>query len=565
MEIVLNSPTEYLVQESAKREELPESLSALFYARLVRDNPNHLLVRLNALIDLDKLGKECEAYHVHQEGGRGVTSTYTTKQLCSCLIVRSLYGWSYSTTANRLIGDLFLRYFSGFTIDEPTPSQSTIRDFADWMKKHKARLCFDEVLRVIDELFPEERTKKQYGDTFAMQSRAAKQGQTAMLRDSVGQLLEALTAAHPERADAVCNAEQKALIFGSNETQNESCLPLEKRKKIELYTAESTSLLLKRLEIVRIELSIRNTPLAEEVQKWRGVIAKILHDEFDFTCDDSGNVNAKLCKKSKGSYRYGCISDLEATFRNHGKQCDLGYNISIAATDRFVREIAAATGAKPDAEGIAPLLTKQLTHLGVVPPKLIYDSAAGRPFYFARVHHVTGGKTQLVARLVDNRKDKERFAPIDFTPGDDGSLTCPAGVVSTTSYPSSSSGGGHDFRFSWSQCQGCELLKRCRNADAQDGKRRNVYISLSHKVHRQALAYTQTDAFKEEYRERAHIERIIAGNTRYNGSRRARSYGTQNADFQAKMGAMAYNAKRLVAILIEREKSTSRNRYDPDD
>jgi len=79
------------------------------------------------------------------------------------------------------------------------------------------------------------------------------------------------------------------------------------------------------------------------------------------------------------------------------------------------------------------------------------------------------------------------------------------------------------------------------------------------------LAYTQTEAFDEEYRERAHIERIIAGNTRYNGSRRARSYGTQNADFQAKKGAMAYNAKRFVAILIAQEKSKSRNRDGPDD
>lgn len=196
---------------------------------------------------------------------------------------------------------------------------------------------------------------------------------------------------------------------------------------------------------------------------------------------------------------------------------------------------------------------------------MIYDSAAGRPFYFARVHHVTEGKTQLVARLVDTRKDKKRFAPIDFTLGDDGALTCPAGIVSTTFYPSSSNGGGDDYRFTWAQCQGCQLLARCRKADAQNGKPRNVYISLSHRVHRNALAYTQTQAFEEEYRERAHIERIIAGNTRYNGSRRARSYGIQNADFQAKMGAMAYNAKRLVAILIEREKSKSQSRDGPDD
>lgn len=40
---------------------------------------------------------------------------------------------------------------------------------------------------------------------------------------------------------------------------------------------------------------------------------------------------------------------------------------------------------------------------------------------------------------------------------------------------------------------------------------------------------------------RPHVERIIAAVTRYNGARRAEAFGLDNADFQLKMCAMAYN------------------------
>ena len=48
---------------------------------------------------------------------------------------------------------------------------------------------------------------------------------------------------------------------------------------------------------------------------------------------------------------------------------------------------------------------------------------------------------------------------------------------------------------------------------------------------------------------RPHVERIIAGLTRYNGARRARRCGEDKADFQAKMDATAFNIKRWLCLL----------------
>lgn len=565
MQIVLETLNEVILQAIYKSESAAEKVSELIYSQVIDAHPQHLLVRLKRYIKLAELAEKCSDYRTHETGKRGVEATYKLSQLCGCIIVRYLYGWSYQTLADKLIGDLFLRSFIGFTLFEPTPSVSTIRLFEEWIKKNHPRLFFDEILCIIDELFPEERTKKQYGDTFAMFSRAAKQSRNAMMRDAARRLLNALGTTHPDKIEMVCSVEQQAAIFGKNEPPIEDGLTLAKRKEIEICTAKASYLLLNRLENVKIELSAANRPLSPLVQKWSMVLDKVLHDEFTFSVNKSGEVSPKRREKYiKGSYRLGSIVDLEATFRNHGKCCDLAYNVNVSATDRFVREIAAVTGAVPDANGIPGLLTEQLVHLGLVPPKLIYDSAAGYPIYFSRVHHATNGQTQLVTRLINNNKNSDRFGPLDFTVGEEGQLTCPAGVVSTTAYLSTSN-DGYNYRFRWGQCNGCALTQKCRGDEVKDGNPRNVFISLYRKVYRDALAYTETESFNVEYRERSHVERIIAGNTRYNGSRRARGYGTKSADFQAKMGAMAYNAKRLVKILNEQEKQKNRNRGSPDE
>lgn len=52
---------------------------------------------------------------------------------------------------------------------------------------------------------------------------------------------------------------------------------------------------------------------------------------------------------------------------------------------------------------------------------------------------------------------------------------------------------------------------------------------------------------------RSQIERIIAGLVLHNGARRARSRGLTSASFQAKMSGMAYNIKRWMKLLAERE------------
>lgn len=156
---------------------------------------------------------------------------------------------------------------------------------------------------------------------------------------------------------------------------------------------------------------------------------------------------SELPKNKKGDYRIASASDPATTFRVHAERVDFGYNASVAATDSFIREIRVDTGSQLDQVTIPHLISAQLAHHDIAPPKLVYDMAAGTGKSHAQVDQVSRGQTQLVAPLVPYDQRSEHFGPDDFALSPDGlSLTCPHGKVSSTAYRSRS-GEGRSFRF----------------------------------------------------------------------------------------------------------------------
>ena len=96
-----------------------------------------------------------------------------------------------------------------------------------------------------------------------------------------------------------------------------------------------------------------------------GWIALVDNEKYELA-SESNRVNLTLIPPRRGAivdrnnvprasnrmeYRIDIVPerlvDPEATFRLHNDKCELGYNVSVAATPHFIREIAAATGATP--------------------------------------------------------------------------------------------------------------------------------------------------------------------------------------------------------------------------
>jgi len=277
-----------------------------------------------------------------------------------------------------------------------------------------------------------------------------------------------------------------------------------------------------------------------------GQLDKIVADEVHLTTDEAGGVTAvtELIKDDKGSYRLGSATDPEATYRVHGeKKVEFGYNLNLAINDHFVREINAATGAQPDANGVATLITEQLEHHALQPQKLIYDAATGTGKARANFLAATHGLTQLVAPIPASAlgKSPTRFKPEAFTlSADDTTLTCPNGHTSAIVYRH---GGDEGRTFRFFDCADCPLIKQCRDPKTDPEAMRQVFISDYRPLVEAAKAYNQSDQGKADLKKRSGVERVIANLTRYHAARQARRRGTTNADFQAKQSGTAFNLR----------------------
>ena len=344
------------------------------------------------------------------------------------------------------------------------PDHATLARFEHGSCAAPARTFFDEVLTQIDRAFPDEREKAQMGDTYAMQANAATEslsGCCAIPANCCSMRWQRST------EDALPTSK-------ANWTWRRSSAPRTKSRNFASNVAQRKERL-QQTAIAHFTAMQRCRPAWPSAQisphqcrmvaKQLDILAKILADELTFDFDEQGQVTGahELPKKKKGSYRIASAADPDATYRVHGERIDFGFNISVAATDTFIRESRADTGSQPDAVAIPDLLTAQQEHHDLTPDKFIYDQAAGTGKSHADVDKATHGQTQLVAPLANRRQEGERFDPDDFTLLPDGqALVCPNGVVSTTAYRSQS-GEGRSFRFSAKQCADCPLVQACRD------------------------------------------------------------------------------------------------------
>jgi len=409
------------------------------------------------------------------------------------------------------------------------------------------------VLRQIDQEWPTEQQQPQLGDTYALRANAAQETLITRVRHTCRNLLGALAAADAAGHAALLADLDQAALFGGDDEVKEYRLTVEQRRS---RLAATTVAAAQCADRVRTYLRSSALPDAQRqpLTTWLTHLTKILADEFTLTRDAQQHVTAaaELPKEQKGSYRLGSATDPDATYRVHDDQVDFGYNVNVAATQHFIREMHVATGAEPDPVAIPAVLQAEQTHHAVAPPKFIYDAAAGAGKHFATVAAVTAGQTQLVAPLIPYDQRTERFTPDDFTLSpDETTLTCPRGRSSSTAYRSQS-GQGRTFRFSAQQCAGCPLAAACRGADVPPEHMRQVFISDFRSTVALARTYAQTEDFRADMQLRATIERIIANLVRYHDARQARRRGLRNCQYQAHMNAMAFNLRQWLRQLARR-------------
>jgi hypothetical protein len=523
--------------------------SQRLYALIEKNSPRHVLVRMQAGMDLSKIEQACQRYH-HQ-AGPGAKPTHTVKRLVRALLVKYMYNLSLRETEERIRYDLMVKWYVGYGVFEEVLDHSSLERFEQWVSRECHRVFFDEILKQIDAAFPEESEAVQIGDTFAMAANAAQEGIVDLLRHTSRCLLSEIEQGAPEQLAQVLKEVEQSLLFGAEDEAPGYLLNEEQRQMRRLHTLQGVWQLRQALKPLlpswKERMQIRVGLRLEDLEK-------IVQDEYAVECDASGKpvVVKVLAKKDKGSYRLGSATDPEATCRNHGGDRTLGYNVSLAISRRaIIREIQAATGSTPDQAGVAALLAAQDKCLGVIPAKLLFDRAAGMGRTRAEVARVSRGRTVLVSH-VPPQADNGRFGPDKFHFNTEGKLVCPQGRCSTSSYHREDR-DGDTYEFSAKVCADCPLWKDCRDPKASASGERRVFISDYQNQIREAEAYNQTPEFKQEMKQRPLVERVIFMLTNYDGARRARSRGVGRADFQAKMCATARNLRTWLSLSLRKE------------
>lgn len=518
------------------------------YADLIRRAPDHLLVQLHPHLDLAPLEEACASFH--HGSGPGKPVTHIVPRLVRALLVKYLYDHSLRSLEHEIRFHLIVKWFVGYPISASGPDHSTLERFEQWVCKNQRRTFFDQTLHQIDEAFPQQRQQAQMGDTYAMRANAAREPLIPLIRHVCRRLLTALQQADAQRSACVRQQIDHTALFPEDEV-DEYYLSPEKRAE-RLHSTVCAALDCAQRVRDRLE---RPMPLDADtrapVLQWLDLLDKAIADDLQVTRDEQGQITQVSARaaKEKGSYRLGSATDPDATYRVHGEKSTLGYNVSLAVNDAFVREIQAHTGAQPDNVAVPDLIQAQREHHHLTPAKLLYDAAAGSGKTRALVRQASDGQTQLSAPLLPYHKRTTLFTPDRFELSEDGqALTCPNGLTSSISY-SCPDLEGRWFRFYASRCRGCPLWSECRNHKPNTKAHRVVFISdYRHEVDA-ARAYNHSAAYKADRKLRPKVEQVIAHLVRYNGARHARRRGQLAADFQAKMCAMAYNLKRWMRLV----------------
>ncbi|MEW6048698.1 MAG: transposase, partial [Bacillota bacterium] len=192
----------------------------------------------------------------------------------------------------------------------------------------------------------------------------------------------------------------------------------------------------------------------------------------------------------------------------------------------------------PDDAKLEAMLEEQDQN-GRRPPEVLGDSAY---FDVARSQRQAEKGTQIVAKAPPSVNREGCFPKEAFRlDAEAGTLTCPGGQ--SVRFDPARLEAHREFVMSFpaEACQACPLKAGCTPAAA-----RHVTLHAYEVALREARAIQKTSAFRERYRLRSRIERIVR-QLKTHGARKARYWGQIKVRFQLLLAAVNHNVKAVMA------------------
>ena len=240
--------------------------------------------------------------------------------------------------------------------------------------------------------------------------------------------------------------------------------------------------------------------------------------------------------------------DLDAkTGHKSAESSFFGYKTHIAMTEeRIITAAVVTSGEKGDGPQLTKLLAISQSN-GMEVDTIIGDSA------YSGTENIKLGneqKIQIVAKLNPSitqgcRKEGDKF---DYNKDAD-MFVCPAGHMAIRKAKQGKKNNGTNqtdtYFFEVEKCKVCPLKNGCY----KEGSKTKTYsVSIKSDIHKEQIAFQETEYFKEKAKHRYKIEAKNSELKNVHGYRRALSYGITNMQMQSAITIFVVNLKRIIKL-----------------
>jgi len=479
------------------------------YEKLVPKD--HLLYKINELVDFSFINEECRDLY-SENMGRPVTNT--PEMMFRSAIVQSLNNYSDREMESEARFNIAIKWFLGLNLDDYSYDHSALGRFRDLLGEERWKDIFFSLLGQIENTGYIK--GKDYVDATHVIANIAIPGTIDLLRQGIKDVMKAIQETDPNLYEEL----------GGEKIANDD------KKVYKLSPEEKESKLVELVKKAR-EINQKSESIEGKVREKTQQLKRILNENTE------ENENKIVKKKDKTKDRLVSIVDKDA---RHGAKSDekkfTGYKVnSIMSEDGFIKNINATPGNSYDGDVLIPLID-EMVEQGFSTNEMVGDTAYGE--VDNRNKLLLKGIT-VIAPFKKETNKNGLFPQSKFSI-EKHAVVCPAGCR-TMVWNHNEKTEKITFFFNKKDCGNCELKQKCTVQES-----RTITISEHYELLKKAREYNKTDDFKEDMKQRAHIEPKQGEMKRYHGLQRAKYWGLPKMNIQATISAIVVNVKRFVTL-----------------
>ena len=481
------------------------------YEKLVPED--HILCRRNKQVDFSFVNEASKDLY-SQNQGRPVE--YLPEIMFRSAIVQYMNDYSDRDMEEAARYNLIIKWFLGIPIEDHSYDHSILGDFRDRLGENRWKELFFMILKQIEDAgFAK---GYQSADATHVIANIAIPGTIGLIRQGIKAIMEEI-----EKVDSKLYEE-----LGGKKTAD---------KKEKLHKLESGEKKKKLVEVVEEARAIR-----AKAEKLESPSVKQKIDQLNQILNENIEEENGKIQKKKEHVENKLVSLVDKDAR-HGAKSDskpfTGYKGNIMKSDDgFVTNIIGTAGNTYDGNILIPLVDEK-TENSSKPPKIAGDTHYGSA---ENRYQMLMRGIKIVAPIKEDFNPTGLYSQEKFVLDKTG-ITCPAGNRTMISNFNEKE-GTTIFYFKKEMCKMCSLKNQCTKQE-----RRTITVGKYPEIIKEAKEYNKTQDFKDDMKERAHIEPKNAEMKRFHGMARARYWGQTKVNVQFIITAMVVNVKRLANVI----------------